>query len=413
MSRFLPMVFLLQKLLLTLGYRFYRRRAKRGMPGRQISWVVGTNEIASMLHQVASAIPGSYSVCLSANPYYDYAYDSKTPNAQTRRAALKHLLRAPLLMAQLITQARGVIYVGPSGFLLDQFDRRRFEFKFLKRHGVRIVCYWTGSDIRSNLLMKQLERDTGTPNISTYISQVVPTFGSHRHEKIVQEIAAVGDSYADAMFSNSVDHLSYLKTATEPFLYFIPDEEFLGDTQKFDDLTKPVVTHASTSPVIKGTQLVRAAVAKLMRDGYEFEYRELIGVSHDDVLRELRTTHIALNHFYGFNPTVFGMEALAARCAVMMSSDRTLEPELPPGANEAWLVTKHFEVYEHLKNLLDHPENIEPLALAGQKWAFENGSRSQAGARLATVLDRVLDGSYVRRPASVGGNSNTASEQRH
>ncbi|WP_431279754.1 hypothetical protein [Leifsonia poae] len=132
-------------------------------------------------------------------------------------------------------------------------------------------------------------------------------------------------------------------------------------------------------------------------DGYEFEYRELIGVSHDEIREELSRAHIALNQFYGFSTAVFGMEALAARCAVLMSADGTIEKDLQAGANEAWLVTKNFEVYEKLKSLLDHPERIEPLARRGEEWAFENGSRSRAGALLNRILDSVVDGTYVPR----------------
>lgn len=400
MSRLVPLFFRLQKMLLVVGYRYYSRPSRLAR-ARTISWVVGPNEIASMVFQLAAAIPDSYSVNLSARTYYGFTYDSMiTRGGSGRIASLRRLISSPLLLARLSAGAKGIIYVGSTGFLLDQFDRRRFEFGFLRSKGVHIVCYWTGSDIRSTRRMNALERRTGLANISTYIGTVNPVFGTEAHEKALKEVAAVADEFADAMFSNSTDHLSYLTRGTEPFLYFLPDDEFVTTSDKFDDLSRIVVAHATTSPVIKGTQLVRSAVAKLRSEGYDFEYRELIGVGHDVIMNELARTHIALNQFYGFSTAVFGMEALASRCAVLMSADRTIEPDLQEGANDAWLVTRNYEVYDNLKRLLDDPDQIEPLAARGEAWAFEFGSRSHAGPVLRRTLDAVLAGTYVAPPVA-------------
>ena len=169
-----------------------------------------------------------------------------------------------------------------------------------------------------------------------------------------------------------------------------------------------MVTHASSSPIIKGTQLVRAAVAKLESEGYDFEYVELIGVGNTEVAAQLARTHIALNQFFGFTTAVFGAEALAARCALLSSADGTIETSLPPGANDVVLVTKHWQVYDNLKSLLDHPERIEPLATAGQAWARRFSSAEGTGPVLVGILDSVLDGTYRKEDRALLTN-----EQRH
>ena len=45
---------------------------------------------------------------------------------------------------------------------------REYECGFLKRNGVHIVCVFTGTDIRSPKLMKELETTLGRPNVATY-----------------------------------------------------------------------------------------------------------------------------------------------------------------------------------------------------------------------------------------------------
>lgn len=388
--RRLAMVY--QRAALVLSYAVNKRRR---LP--RISWIVGPAEIASMLGQIAAAIPGSYSVCFSPNAAYDIVYDHKFRFAPDRRW-LEHIIFGPIILGRLLTQARGIIYVGHTGFLLNEFDQREFEFAFIAKRGVRIVCYWTGSDIRSTKRMHELERRTGMPNISTYIGERNALLETETWDEQKRQIAEVASRYASAMFSNTVDHLSYLTVGTEPFLYFLPDEP-LPNPGKFDDLSPIVLIHATTAPSIKGTPLVRAAVARLREEGYDFEYVELIGAPNATVKRELARAHIALNQFYGFSPAVFGVESLAAGCVVMMSSDEFVETDLPRGSNECWVVTKHHEVHSNLKRLLDDPSALEPIAQRGRAWAERYAMRSGAGAILNRTLDSVLAGTY--RPPEV------------
>lgn len=290
-------------------------------------------------------------------------------------------------------EAEGFIYVGPNGFLTTGDDHREYEFRYLKKHGLRIVCWWLGSDIRSTAKMHELERQTGLPNISTYIGIRSPVIDTPEWEERKRGLAAVGDRYADAMFSNSVDHLGYLETPTEPFLYFLSEEQF-GNTAKFESVTTPVLVHATTSPAIKGTPLVRAAIAKLRHEGYDFEYVELSGVPNDVVRAALARAHIVLNQFYGFSTAVFGAEGLAAAAVVMMSADEHIETDFAPGSNSAWVVTKHFQVYDNLKMLLDNRSSWAAIAERGVAWAREYASAEVTGNRLRAILDRVLEGTY-------------------
>jgi hypothetical protein len=129
----------------------------------------------------------------------------------------------------------------------------------------------------------------------------------------------------------------------------------------------------------------------LRHEGYEFDYVELLGQSNDAVLAALGRAHIVLNQFYAFMPGMFGIEALAAGCAVMMSADEAIEGDLPAGSNRAWLVTRPGELYTNLKALLDDPSEAERLAVAGSKWARLFAAESRSGARLRKILRSIPD----------------------
>lgn len=382
-----------QRTLLVVSYQLHRARRSK-LKQKPISWVVGPEECASMVFQIAGAIPGSYSVSFTEQGEYDFGYDHRfRTRPGLRWNWLEQVIAGPILLGRLMNQAAGFIYVGSAGFLLTDVDHREFEFAYLAKKGVPIVCYWCGSDIRSTKRMHELERQTGLPNISTYIEANGKIFETQGWDDLKRQIATVASRHASAMFSNTVDHLSYLTVATEPFLYFLPDDP-LPNPNKFDDLSNIVIVHATTAPSIKGTPLVRAAIDQLREEGYEFEYVELIGVPNAMVKHELSRAHIAMNQFYGFSPAVFGAEALAAGCVVMMSSDEFVETDLPAGSNDCWVVTKHHQVYVNLKRLLDDPSQLEPIARKGRAWAEKYALRASAGAIMMRTLNAVVDGSY-------------------
>ena len=382
-----------QRAALVVSYTLFRLQRDR-LRRKPISWVVGPDECASMVLQIAGAIPASYSVSFTDEVAYEARYDHPLrTTALSRWRWLERVLTGPVLLGRLMNQADGFIYVGATGFLLSDRDHREFEFRFLSRKQVPIVCYWCGSDIRSTQRMHELEREMGMPNISTYIGEREAIFESDEWDNRKREIADVASRYSSAMFSNSVDHLSYLTMGTEPFLYFLPDEP-QPSFSKFADLSTIVVLHATTAPSIKGTPLVRAAVAQLREAGYDFEYVELIGVSNARIKEELARAHIVMNQFYGFSPAVFGAEALAAGAVVMMSSSEFIETDLPPGSNECWVVTPHHRVHTNLKLLLDDPNGLEPIARRGREWAEKFACRTGAGAIMMKTLDAVLAGTY-------------------
>lgn len=362
--------------------RRWPRRASR-----PVSWVVGPIEVASIVANFARAVPDSYSVTLAPHRFYDFSYDFQI-GAQ-RGDWLRSRFVAPWVLGRLAASATGFVYVGADGFLLGGVDDRECEFRFLRRHGVHIVCVFTGSDIRSPALMRRFQEETGLETIATYLDQVSPVFATAAFDDQRRRTAEVADRYADVIFTAAVDQLSYLKRETEPFPYFFPDEDLLLNHAKHADPGPRLVVHAPSSPIIKGTQVVRAAVQRLRSEGYDFEYRELNGVPHAEVLASLREAHIVLNEFYAFVPGVFGIEAMANACALLTRADETIETDLPLGSNAAWVVTCAADIYANLRRLLDHPERIAPQAAAGLAWVQRHATVSASGAKIRDVLDRL------------------------
>jgi hypothetical protein len=232
-------------------------------------------------------------------------------------------------------------------------------------------------------LSVELNRDV----ITTYQKIIHPDLASPYYEKLRKKLANSADQYADFIFNAPTDQISYIQRNVHPFINFYPNNDFKRNDEKFIEMKCIKVVHAPSSPLIKGTPLVRAAVKKLKLEGYEFDYCELIGVKNNEVLDALSQAHIVLNEFYAFVPGQFGVEAMASHCALVTSADDRIETSLSPGANEAWMVTEYWNIYDNLKLLLDDHALIKQYADAGFAWASEHCSYQKSAVRLKALLE--------------------------
>ena len=238
--------------------------------------------------------------------------------------------------------------------------------------------------------MAEQEVATGEPNLATYLAETDPVFGTPAYEQAKRAIAASADAFASVIVNAEYNQRSHLTRPAEKFPYFYPDDDVVDTFDKFADTSRPVILHAPSSPLIKGTQLVRAAIAELRDEGYDFEYVELVRQPHAQVQEQLRRAHVVLNQFYSEVPGVFGVEALAAGCVVLQRADEHDEASLPPGSNDAWVLTRHHQVTRHLRAVLDAPNTWESQARAGVDWVREHAVFSVAGPRFAETLARAL-----------------------
>lgn len=380
-------LFRFQKLLLVLTYFFSKPFSSK----HQKSWIVGVDDIASMVYSIGNAIPNSFTVSFRTPVFYStskYSFSFPRwmgPKVQTMLGSFV----GPILLGYLSSRSIGFIYLGSAGFLLKASDYRKFEFEWLKSKGKKIVCYFTGTDIRSPKLMLRFEEQTGLKTLGGRISEINPNVLTPEYEIQKQEIAKVADGYANLIFNARIDQMSYLKSNTLPFSYFYPDNQFQFLPDKFNDDVPLRVLHSPSSPYLKGTEYVRQAVNDLISEGYEFEYVELIDANHSLVITELGKSQIVLNEFFSFVPGVFGVEAMAHTCALITSADEQIETDLPPGSNNAWVRSTHLEIKNNLRKLLDDREFAKMIAISGYQWSQKWASESSSGRALIEALSKI------------------------
>ena len=346
------------------------------------TWVIGVEEIATVLINMANALPKSVSVNLLEHPFYNFTYNYSLKG----RSTIKLIFFGPLLLAYLCAKYEKFMYIGAKGFLLHLGDARELEFSFLNKKQKTICCYFAGSEIRSFKLLDEYGTNNDIDVITTYQKYVSPSLATNQAEMFKKKLAEVAEKYCTEIFNPSVDQMSYFTKKTHSCLYFCPESLYFKNDQKFISPKQIKIVHAPSSPVIKGTPLVRAAIKKLKVEGYNIDYVELINVDNSIILKELRSAHIVLNQFYAFIPSIFGMEALAAHTALLTSADENIETSLDKGSNEAWCVTPYWMIYDNIKALLDSPEKIKKQADMGFKWCQEQYSADAGAKKLLNIL---------------------------
>jgi len=358
---------------------FFKKTKRRG-------WVVVGVETALMLKNISSALPYSISVNFESNKFYNRSYTFQLYSKSIIQKAIVTFY-SPMLLGYLMTRHDRFLYLGAAGFIKQRSDGRRKEFKFLKTRNKKLVCYFLGSEIRSFTLLNDYAKVHQIDVVTTYQGISHAGINSTQRELNRKTLGEVADEYADKIFNPSTDQMSYIKQETFPCMYFLESSLFECIKNKFESVEEIVVLHGPSSPIIKGTPIVRAAIKKLKEEGYQFKYIELIDVPHDLMLQALSSAHIVLNEFYAFVPGVFGVEALAHSCALLTSADSNIEPTLSEGANNAWKVTPYWSVYDNLKVFLDNPHMIEQQAKAGYEWALKNCTYEASVAELNRIVN--------------------------
>jgi hypothetical protein len=382
---FTPLV-VAQRVVAIISFIWFNSIVKLRKSFENLSLVVGPYEVAFMIHNISGVLPNTTSVNLGERSRENYNYDYILPFAEAKFSSLVRVLYGPYLLGKLMARNRSFIYVGRLGFLISAYDNREWEFRFLKNRDKKIITYLVGSDIRSPKCMQELQVLTGEENIGSYQFSNLSPLEFAKYDGNIKRFASIINAYSDLIFTAKFDQASYLKKETQPFLYFCPDSFFERNSSKFQDLQLIKVVHAPTNTTIKGTNLVRAAVKRLILEGYRIEFREIQNMKNQDLQEVLKDTHILLNEFYGFMPGVLAIEGMAKSCVVLTRADFTYENDLGVDSRDAWITTPPYYIYDNLKYCLDNPEKLWEQSERGYLWAYKNARASISGRKLLDKL---------------------------
>jgi len=157
----------------------------------------------------------------------------------------------------------------------------------------------------------------------------------------------------------------------------------------FPDPTKqrPLVVHATTAPVAKGTGAVLAAVESL-KEQHDFEFVLLRGVSREDALRTIQAADIYLDQFVLGAHGAAALEAMALGTPVVGWIKPAVAREYP--ADLPLVCAKPEELAAVVSELLTDGERRARLGRESRAYVEAHHDAARLGRELLAVYDEVI-----------------------
>lgn len=349
-------------------------------------WAAGPDEISGLTDRASRHTPGLVKVLLSSGPF-NWSQD-RNFLARGLRSRVAKFAAGPLMLAYIARKFQGVLYFGKAGYLISSSDQRDWEFGFLAKRGVKVSAFLTGGDIRSPELSFVAVTKHIPEAISEYLPLVIPDFDSARVEAEQKRVAQVIDRHATAIVNAPLDQASYLQRETEDFMYFADINSF----QQFPPLDQGGwrIAHIPSRPILKGTQVIRAALRELERQGVRFQYLEVHGEESSSVRTAIASSHIVVNELYSLLPGMLGIETLEMGRVLVTSAPIGVEACTRSAiGTRPWIEAHSLNLADKLAVLLQGDwESMNQQAIAGWTWVVENHGGPKSGLALAHILKR-------------------------
>jgi glycosyltransferase involved in cell wall biosynthesis len=246
----------------------------------------------------------------------------------------------------------------------------------LRLFGKRVVFMTVGSDIRNPTLLADDLRQRGQQEIADAIED---TFTGDDYLKHSKHRAKKIERNSDLVFANP----NYAYNLTREYgMWWVPIDL---DTVKFSvqNNERPIVVHAPSNSLIKGTSHVLAAVEVLRAEGLEFEFKLIQGKSNSEVLDILSEADIALDQFYLPSYGSFAVEAMASGCALMGLPVPDIDTQL---AESPVVPTHPSKIVDNLRELITNSAERIRLAHAGHDWVEKNHDYRVVATRYAKYM---------------------------
>ena len=322
------------------------------------------------------------------NPRRPYGPDSPSWNShdsyiRDHGGRLAQLWSRAKTFSRAITGYDTFIYLGASSFF--DFVPRRFglgvlqflDWRLARSLGKTVVVISTGTDLRSYPAMVRELKQASLSSHAKYCEREIGSYGwpdAHQKSKAdhVQHLA-------HHIFSqpNMAQHL----TRAYHFLWVPADLSRLAF--EWPESTKPLVLHAPSRRVVKGTQHVLECVDRLQREGYDFRFQLLENLDNEQTRRLLAQSHLVIDQVLLPAYGLLAIEAMATGNVVVGSA----VPGYGGFPDDLPMITSTpDDLHDNLASLLDDRERWYGLARRGREYVEAHHDYRRIGKDIAAVL---------------------------
>lgn len=269
---------------------------------------LGLNEVANIMTIYARAFRALGHETLTAvvrkNPFYpDSQYDFVL---KPRARDLTYYARWAHLFQQATITCDVFIFMYAS--LLPHF----VDIPLLKRLGKKIVFMFWGSEIRDiDLFEAQMKRmnvlDEYEPFIKGMRARDVEPL------RVKAERVRVAERYGDLILSQP----GFGQLQSRPYMRATIPMDLRRYPFNIPARTEPLIVHAPSSPLTKGSDYIQEIVKSLKDEGLRFEFRLVENLPNTELLKTLSSADIVVDELYGDTIGMFSSEGMATGNLVM------------------------------------------------------------------------------------------------
>ena len=231
------------------------------------------------------------------------------------------------------------------------------DLPILKMLGKKTIMWFIGSDIRYYEAYEAAAKKAGLKYYVGIYDDRKKLSNLKAKKRMIRRV----ERYVD--YITSFPNISQL--LTRKYYYFSVPVDIRNIRYNNTPNPKPLVVHAPSDDIKKGTSYVVEAVEQLKKEGYDFEFC-LFRNSPNKVVREtLSRADIAVDQLFATAPGMFALESMAAGCAVLGGNI----PQFSGFPQELPIIhTDPDNIYQNLKLLLENPELRRELGEKGRKY---------------------------------------------
>ncbi|CAG7649079.1 glycosyltransferase family 4 protein [Paenibacillus allorhizosphaerae] len=258
----------------------------------------------------------------------------------------------------------------------ETFFPDKSDVKILAAMGKKMIVEHRGSEVR----MLSIARNFNNPFVR--VKRSFP-------EQTIRYNLKLLSSYIDYAVVPDHELLPYI----EPYYkktYVVPRAiDASGFTPQYPSPDpNPLIVHAPSRRELKGTEYVLSAIERLQKDGFQFQFKLIENLPHEEALQLYQNSAIVIDQLLIGAYANLSMEAMAMGKPVLCYIRDDLFGKYPPGLP---IVSANPDtIYDALKNLLSRPDTWQKLGMEGRRYVEQHHSMDKAASALLNVYNEIV-----------------------
>lgn len=253
----------------------------------------------------------------------------------------------------------------------ESFLTGNLDLPILKKFGKKLVMHYWGTDIRRR-------------SLACYQEQLITQILMRNEEDIIKML-----SYQSRYIDLAIVADNELKKYIEEFYPHIALIPLAINLDKIEPVypepshTKPpLIVHAPSRRVNKGTEHILRAIEKLEQENQPFEFKLIEGMTNQEARQVYIEADIIVDQLYhGY--AYLAIEAMALGKSVVSNIGPGILELRPPGL--PIVITNPNNVYDKLKWLLNEPQLRHSLGRQGRKYVTQVHSVEKIAEQLVDL----------------------------